>query len=139
MKDVTTSDIQRLKAVMLKYEQAELKTEHFFANGVYLRMLYVPATCMIVGKIHKSEHLFVLAQGKMTIARDGLRKTFEAPAVIVSQPGVQRAGYAHEDCVCMNIHRTDKIDLEEVEAELLEYDPESPYLPGNVLKRNLIP
>lgn len=127
------SNIQRLKDEMLTMPQAELTTEHYWCNGMYLRLLPRPATCTIVGKRHKHPHFYVIIKGKVTIVGDGFRETWEAPKVFICPPGTQRAVYAHEDSICLTVHRTDKTNLDEIEAELVEADPESPYLPGNVL------
>lgn len=139
MKLPATQDIQRLKEEMLKLDQADLPTEHFWCDGMYMRVLPRPATCTIVGKVHKKKHFYIVVKGKVTIAGNGVRKTVEAPAYFVCEPGTQRAVYAHEDSICLTIHRTDHTDLEEVENELVEADADSPYLPGNILKDKLIP
>jgi len=104
-----------------------------------MRVLPRPATCTIVGKIHKKPHFYVVIKGRVTVVGNGVRKTVDAPAVFICEPGIQRAVYAHEDSVCLTVHRTDKRNLEEIEAELVEADPDSPYLPGNVLKQELLP
>lgn len=137
--DLIKDDIQRLKAEMLKLEQVELPTEHFFCDGMYMRVLPRPADCTIVGKLHKKPHFYVVVKGKVTIVGIEGRKTVEAPAYFVCKPGTQRAVYAHEDSICLTIHRTDKLELDEVEADLVEPDEDSPYLPGNILKQKLIP
>lgn len=127
--------VQRLKAEMLKLDQAELPTEHFWCDGMYMRVLARPATCTIVGKVHKKRHFYVVVKGKVTIVGNGKRKTVEAPAYFVCDPGTQRAVYAHEDSICLTIHRTDKLDLKDVEEDLVEPDGDSPYLPGNILQK----
>lgn len=139
MNALITQDIQRLKEEMLKLEQADLPTTHLWADGMYMRILPRPATCTIVGKVHKKRHFYVVVKGKVTIVSNGSRKTVKAPAYFVCEPGTQRAVYAHEDSICLTVHRTDKLDLEGVEADLVEPDPASPYLPGNILKDRLIP
>lgn len=128
--------IEKLKEAVLSFQQwdAGEHTTHFFADGMYCRVLFQPAGCLIVGKIHKKEHFYIVASGEITITGDGEapRKVI-GPAVIVSRPGTQRALYAHTDTTYLTVHRTDKTDLEEVENELVEADPSSPYLPGNRL------
>ena len=139
MKELVTLDLQRLKAEMLRLEQADLPTEHFWCDGMYMRVLPRPAGCTIVGKVHKKRHLYVVVKGKVTIAGNGEPKTVEAPAYFVCEAGTQRAVYAHEDSICLTVHRTDKLYLEEVEADLVEPDPASPYLPGNILTQKVLP
>ena len=119
----TRADIEHLQAVMSCMPQAELPTSHHFADGVYVREMHCPAGTTIVGKVHKRPHFFILMTGEMTVTGDGSpARLFKAPAIVVSGPGVKRAGYAHTECVCLNIHRTDSTDLDVIEMELIEPD-----------------
>jgi quercetin dioxygenase-like cupin family protein len=123
-----------LEDALRNIPQVELETKHYFAQGMYCRELELKAGWTIVGKVHKAEHFFILAKGKLAVTVDDKVTVLEAPAVIVSGPGVKRAGHAIEDCVCLNIHRTDKIDLNEIEEELIEPDPLALYDASNRLK-----
>lgn len=120
---------------MSRLPQATFDTRHHFADGVYVREMHCPAGCMIVGKVHKSQHVFILAAGEMTLTGDGLPpRRLKAPAIIVSNPGVKRAGYAHTACVCLNVHRTDQLDLDAIETELIEPDESALFDARNELK-----
>jgi len=78
----------------------------------------------IVGKVHKSEHFFMLLAGEMTLVADGFKQRVAAPFITVSLPGIKRAGYAHTDCVCANVHYVGAIaDVDEAESFLVEADP----------------
>lgn len=121
--DTTTSSgqIDRLASEMLKLPQVELPTDHFFADGMYARAVYRPAGAVIVGRVHKREHLYIIMSGCVDVTTlDGAVVRHTAPAVIVSQPGTQRVVYAVTDSLCMTVHRTDKTDLSEIEEELVE-------------------
>ena len=122
---------------MLESPQIELETKHYFADGMYARELFRPAGTTIVGKVHKKEHFYIVLSGEVTIAGDEV-VTVVGPKVLISKPGTKRAVYAHTDAVCLTVHRTDKTILEEVEAELVEPDETSPFLPGNKLKQELL-
>lgn len=123
-----------LQTEMLKLPQVELETRHYFADGMYAREVFRPAGCVIVGKVHKKEHFYIVTKGRIRVTTDDGVKEFAAPAVIVSQPGTKRAVFAMEDSVCMTVHRTMKKSLKNVEKELVEDEPYSPYGIGNVLK-----
>lgn len=127
-------DIQNLQREMGKLPQANLKTEHYFADGMYLRYLPRPAGCTIVGKVHKKEHFYAVVQGEVTIVGEGRRERVKAPAVFVCKPGTKRAVYAHVDSVCLTVHRVSSHDLAEIEEELVEYDPQALFGPGNTPK-----
>lgn len=143
MNDVATlptrSAIEALQAVMSTMQQLELKTEHYWADGMYMRTLFRPKGALVVGKIHKKEHIYVVVYGDVTVTSEGLRERVTGPKVFVCQPGTKRAVYAHEDSLCLTVHRTDEKDLDKLEAELVEEDTTAMFLPGNVLKERLLP
>ena len=118
----SVEDIKKLQREMAKLPQLNLKTRHYFADGMYLREVPRPAGTTIVGKVHKREHFYIVLQGEVTIAGDGKRERVRAPAIFISKPGTKRAVYAHEDSICITVHRTDQTDLDEIERELVEDD-----------------
>ncbi len=126
--------VLRLEEVLRAMPQVELDTKHFFAQGMYCRVLELKKGWTIVGKVHKAEHFFILARGRLAVTVGEEVQTLEAGAVVVSGPGVKRAGHALEDCVCINVHRTDNTDLDEIEAELIEPDNLALYASANKLK-----
>lgn len=134
---VTSNSIDALQSAAAKLPQIELETKHYWADGMYCRELFRPADTLIVGKVHKREHLYIIASGTVTIAGDGYRETVTGPHVFVSKPGTKRAVYAHTDATTMTIHRTDETDLEKIEAELIEEDQESLYDSFNKLKQTI--
>mgnify|MGYP003349115628 CR=1 FL=1 len=118
----TRDDLERLQAAMLVMPQIELETRHYWADGMYCREVARPAGCIIVGKVHIKEHFYVICSGTILLVGDGYRETITGPRVIVSKPGTKRAVHALTDAVCITVHRTDKTDLDEIEAELVERD-----------------
>jgi mannose-6-phosphate isomerase-like protein (cupin superfamily) len=128
--------VQRMKAEMLTMPQMELETYHFWADGMYARMLPRPRGATIVGRVHKKEHFYIVMSGAVRIT-NGEDEAVDvvAPAVLVSRPGTQRAVVALEDSVCMTVHRTEAKTVEDAEADLVEEDPLSLYGPGNTLRR----
>jgi len=137
MKLATRKSIEDLQAAAAKLPQCELLTEHFFADGMYCRSLFRPADTLIVGKVHKAEHFYIIASGTVTIVGDGYRETVTGPKVIVSKPGTKRAVYAHTDATTMTVHRTDETDLEKIEAELIEEDESACFNAYNQLKKTI--
>lgn len=100
-------------------KEIEIPTKHYFSKAVYAREISIPKGALVVGKIHKHTNLNILSKGKMTVLSiDGL-VTIEAPATIVSSPGVKRLGFAHEDTVWTTIHGTDLTDVEKIEDEVI--------------------
>lgn len=127
--------VERLQAAVSLLPQYEPETLHHFADGMYLRWVFRKAGTVVIGKVHKKQHFYLLVQGEIEIAggEDG-PKRMVAPSLIVSEPGTKRAVFAVTDAVCVTVHRSDKTDLDELEAELVEDDPTSMYATGNRLK-----
>ncbi len=94
-------------------------TQHFFGPGVYVRQFYLPKGCVVTGKIHKTEHLTIIASGVCAFAASEDAEVFCAPQVFLNKVGDKRAVYAIEDTVIMTVHPTDKTDVEELEKELV--------------------
>lgn len=127
-------DVERLQAEVAKFPQVELPTRHLFADGLYCRELFRPKDTLIVGKVHRKEHLYIVLSGEVTVVGDGKRERIKAPRILVSAPGTKRAVYAHEDSICATVHHTFETDLEAIEQELIEDDPTACFGPGNTLR-----
>lgn len=105
---------------------------------MYCREVYRDAGVLVVGAIHRKEHLYVIASGRVLIT-DGTNEPVEVvgPKVVLSVPGTKRAVLSLEPTVCMTFHVTDAKTVEEAEKELIEAEP-SMYGPGNVLKTEVL-
>lgn len=130
----TMAEIVSLQRAMATMPQAALETEHYFADGMYARRLYRSRGTLIVGKVHKKEHFFVIARGALIIWTESGMRELGAGTVIASKPGTKRVTLAVEDSVGITFHRTDKTDLNEVEAELIEPEDEALFDARNLLK-----
>ena len=119
---------------MVTMPQAELVTEHQFSPGMYMRKLYRPAGTLIVGKVHKEPHFFLCAKGEIIAWTESGMKRLQAGDAIESKPGTKRVTLAVTDAIGITIHRTDKTDLDEIEAELIEPDPSALFDARNKLK-----
>ena len=123
---------------MVKMPQAELQTEHYFSEGMYCRKLIRPAGTLIVGKIHKKSHFFLCAKGEIIAWTESGMRTLQPGDIIESQPGTKRVTYAISDAIGITVHKTDKTDLDEIEAELIEPDETALFDSSNKLKEFVI-
>lgn len=96
-------------------------TRHWFAPGVYCRGLFIPKDATLTGKIHKHEHVNIIAQGDISVLTEHGVKRFTAPHVLVSSAGIKRVGYAHEDTLWITVHANpdDERDMEKLEARFI--------------------
>lgn len=125
--------VNALQALMVQMPQADLETFHYFADGMYARVVPRLKDTLIVGKVHLREHFYIVAQGRVRVTGGDEVVDLVAPAIVVSAPGTKRAVLALEDSVCLTVHRTDKTDLAEIEAELIEPDDSALFGPENRL------
>ena len=127
--------IERLQAEMVQMPQVDLQTEHYFSEaGMYCRKVFRPAGTLIVGKVHKHHHLFLCAMGEIIAWTENGMKRLQAGDVVESKPGTKRVTLAVTDAIGVTFHRTDKTDLDEIEAELVEPDNTALFDSSNLLK-----
>lgn len=132
---VSREQVERLQGEMLSMPQAELITEHCFSQGMYMRKVSRPAGTLIVGKVHKEPHFFLCAKGEIIAWTESGMKRLQAGDVVESKPGTKRVTLAVTDAIGITIHRTDKIDLNEIEAELIEPDTTALFDANNDIKK----
>lgn len=127
--------VERVQEQLAQLPQYEPKTTHRFHAGMYCREVWREAGVMVVGKVHKKEHFYLIVSGTVCIS-DGIGEPqrFTGPHMIESQPGTKRAVYAETDVLCMTFHRTDATTVDAAEAELVEDDESAMYSPGNLIK-----
>ena len=124
-------------AVATLPNQIDFKPEHYFAPGMYLRELAIAGDSVVVGKMHRHEHLVMLVSGEATVWTDKGMERITGPKVWKSPAGVKRALYTHSDCLFYTMHATDETDLEVIEAETIvpEWEIEYGLLPDRAAMR----
>ena len=128
-------DLARLKAETLAQPQYEPVTTHHFFGGLYGREVYRDAGVLVIGRVHKKAHFYQLIQGSVLITQEGAEpKRVDAPALIRSHPGTERAVFSLTPATCITWHATSATTPEEAEAELLEPDESSAYTADNKVK-----
>jgi hypothetical protein len=134
-KQVSREQIDRLQSEMVKMPQVELQTDHFFSPGMYCRRVFRPAGTLIVGKIHKLPHFFLCAKGEIIAWTENGMKKLQAGDVVESKPGTKRITLATIDSIGITVHKTDKTELDDIEAELVEPDEQALFDSSNKLKK----
>lgn len=134
-RQVSREKIDALQAQIVAMPQCEdMVTSHYFNGGMYCRKLWRPAGTVIVGKVHKEPHFFLCAAGEIIAwSETGMRHLMPGD-VIESQPGTKRVTLALTDAIGITIHKTDKTDLDDIEADLLEPEPAALFDASNNLR-----
>jgi hypothetical protein len=88
----------------------------------YAREILLYKGTLIIGKIHKHQHLNIISKGKVTVFTEHGKKELEAPCTFVSEVGLKRAVFAHEDTIWTTIHLTayaGEENLDKIEDEVI--------------------
>ena len=127
--------VDALQAELLKLPQYEPDTKHYFHGGMYCREVFRHAGVLVVGKVHKKEHFYLIVSGVVAITDgEGNVEEVTGPHMFMSKPGTKRAVYAVTDALCMTFHAIGVTTVEEAEGELVEEEADCGYDPGNLIK-----
>ena len=115
-------NVLALQAHLATLPQLDLPPKHHFAPGMYGRELFIPADSVVVGKIHRHQHITILMAGECTINTNNGMERIVGPHVWISQVDAKRALYTHSDCVFFTCHTNanDETDLDKLEFEIIE-------------------
>lgn len=111
--------IERLEAAMRQLPQIDIPVKNTFGPGFYARTITIPAGATLTGKVHATEHVFIVSKGELLVVTEDGEQHIRAPFQVVCRPGLKRAGHALTDVECTNVHITDETDLAKLEAELI--------------------
>ena len=121
------SIVDMVNALQSKIDSGELMGQdcpvvHRFADGCYLREIFMPQGARVIGKIHATEHFNILLTGRVTVITAEGSQEITAPYTFVSKSGVQKVVIIHEDCLWQTVHVTDKTNIDEIDEEIIVED-----------------
>ena len=124
------AELQRLiadGAIESTLENCTLK--HYFSPKdekygccTYAREMMIPKGTLIIGKIHRHQHLNFITQGKVIVYTEFGEKHLEAPCTFISEVVLKRAVYAEEDTLWTTVHMTafdSEAELSKIEDEVI--------------------
>lgn len=88
----------------------------------YAREMMIPKGTLIIGKIHRHQHLNFISKGRVKVFTEFGEKHLEAPCTFISEVGLKRAVYAEEDTLWTTVHLTEfteESDLGKIEEEVI--------------------
>jgi hypothetical protein len=131
--------VEALQDELLKLTQYEPKTDHYFHGGMYCRKVFRHAGVLVIGKVHKKEHFYLILSGTVAITDgNGTVEQVTGPHLFLSKPGTKRAVFAVTDATCMTFHATEYSTVEEAESQLVEDEINCGYEIGNIVKHQLV-
>ena len=94
----------------------EMKHEHRFTPGMYVRQIFIPARTILTSRIHLTEHPFVISKGDISVwTKETGTQRLKAPYSGITKPGTRRLLFAHDDTIWTTFHATDETDVEKIE------------------------
>jgi hypothetical protein len=129
IKNVEEGMLHLIKENKIKDVLPDCKLTHYFTPmdktygcGTYARQMFIPKDTLIVGKIHRHQHLNFIMQGEVKVFTEFGTKEYKAPCVFVSEIGLKRSVYAVEDTIWVTVHQTKHLgeeNLDKMEEEVI--------------------
>tara|TARA_R100001163_G_C5066982_1_gene205748 strand:- start:513 stop:1034 length:522 start_codon:yes stop_codon:yes gene_type:complete len=111
--------------------------KHTFADGLYIREIFMPKGQVVTTGIHKQEHPYFVLKGDVSVLTDQGIQRIKAPYQGITKPGTKRLIYTHEDTVWITVHATEKESIEEVLKDILAEDFNDPDINLETLQKQL--
>jgi hypothetical protein len=116
---LTPAKVEAVEASLLELPQVDCPVKHYFADGICIREVKLPAGSLIIGHEHRYATLNICLKGRLTLLlEDGSTREVSAPATFVGKPG-RKVAYINEDVIWQNIFPTDLKDADAVEDAFL--------------------
>ena len=123
-----TQKLDAFEAEMCKHPQVKAPLTHRFTNGMYIREILMPAGTVVMSRVHKTQHPFVISKGDVSVFTPGVGSVrLKAPYTGITEPGTRRVLLTHEDTIWTTFHITETTDLDDLVEELTEHD--NPMIP----------
>lgn len=112
--------LNSIGGILASLPQGEYPLVHRFTPGLYTREVHVPAGHLVLTKIHKTEHPFVVLQGEASVwTEDAGVVHVKAGHLGITKPGTRRLVYCRTDVVWATFHPSEETDLMKLEAQLI--------------------
>jgi hypothetical protein len=100
-----SAKVDRLQFELGKMPQADMPLRHWFTPGLYVREISMPKGAIVISRVHRTEHPFVISKGSVSVLDEHGQVThYNAPHTGVTKPGARRVLYIHEDCIWTTFH-----------------------------------
>ncbi len=110
-----------LEAELTAFPKADCPLEHTFTPGLYSRSIFMPQGIVVVSRIHKTEHQFIISKGSVLVrVNTNEWQRLKAPFLGITKAGTRRILVIEEDCVWTTLHPTSVQPDNENEEAILE-------------------
>jgi hypothetical protein len=128
--------IMTIEKRLMELPDVEMRLEHSFNGGVYLRTLYAPKNTLMTSYIYRLDHQCIISSGVVSYRDETMGGKIIGPYIFRAFAGSKRCVYVHEDMVWTTAIKTNATTQEEAEKEIYfrhyeEWDNEQ--LGGNII------
>jgi hypothetical protein len=131
IKDEDNAILDVLQGAMANEPQIDCPLNHRFTQGLYSREITMPADTLIISKVHKTQHQFIVSKGVVDVynIQDGSCIRIEAPYSGITEAGTRRMLYVCEETIWTTFHPLDYLtsDIEDeqkmvdrIESDIIE-------------------
>jgi mannose-6-phosphate isomerase-like protein (cupin superfamily) len=119
----TFEDIRLLEEQMMCLPGArpgcEWPVRNFYAHKMCARELFMPKGSVLVGKMHRYEHFYVLMSGEITAWTTEGMVDMKGPKFLITPSGTKRVIAAHTNAIMITFHGTEGKIEEDVEEDII--------------------
>lgn len=103
-----TDAINRIEAEMLLEPQRKIIPDHLFCKGIYVRKVIFPPMTKVIGRIHKTEHIYTLTKGVLEVFNEetNLWGLMIGPYTAESKIGTRRLARVFSETEWITYHPT---------------------------------
>jgi hypothetical protein len=95
--NIQKAQIEHLQDEILKMPQSDIITEHLFSDGIYERVITIPAWTVLTGAAHKTDYKIRLEKGTIAVNVGSEVKVLTAPFELDAKAGEQRVGRVFDE------------------------------------------
>jgi len=120
VEDLQESMLNSNSELIAKGNSDMFPLKHTFAEGIYVREMFMQAGGLVIGKVHKNDHIWFLLSGELEIATENGPELFVGPCYVKSLAGTKRVLHAISDSIFVNVfpNHNNITDIEELENNL---------------------
>lgn len=121
---IASDDSLSISTLLSEISETIIPIEHSVVDGVYTRIAYAKAGCIVVGCTHKKGGTAILLSGGIKQIDGDNKYEIFAPKIFNTEAGTQRVALALTDCTYATIHSVIATTVEEAEKEIFEEVPQ---------------
>lgn len=116
-------DLDNLEGRMLNAPQVDCLVTHSFGGGLYVRKMELPPNVLVIGHVHKQEHVCILLSGELTVRTSDEECTvLNGPYIFISPPG-RKALYSRTGATICNAYPnpTDERNIDKLDVLFVDH------------------